>query len=433
MKARAPGARLAGAAREAALGVARVAHGVARPVPSGDGGARVCTGGAVDSRDGVPESTGVVVLGAGLAGLAAAHRLAAAGCKVEVLEARDRPGGRVWTLRDAFPSELRSEAGAARIRDDHDWTRRYLRRFNLPVEPFYPRGGRLVVRADGRRRVLPAGLSSWRSHAVVTSGEDPGDGPWRALTSPRWYRISGGADRLARRLARSLGDRVRYGAVVRDIAWRGDRARVTAHIRGEDIELAARRVVCTLPFTTLRSVSFDPPLPPAKRRIVRTLPYEAAVRVFVLTEGRPWDHGGLNGFGWSEKVGEVWRVPPGPAGPGVGRALAAYAQGPKARRLSRIDDGELVDMVIDELDRLFPGAGERAQEAHVVRWARERWSRGAQSRPWDMGRWPVPELRRPAGAIHFAGEHVASEGSVGWMDGALESGWRAAGAVLCEA
>ncbi|MFU8877367.1 MAG: flavin monoamine oxidase family protein [Wenzhouxiangellaceae bacterium] len=54
----------------------------------------------------------VIVLGAGLAGLAAATELRRAGLEVIVLEARDRPGGRVHTLREPFSHGLYAEAGA---------------------------------------------------------------------------------------------------------------------------------------------------------------------------------------------------------------------------------------------------------------------------------------------------------------------------------
>lgn len=62
--------------------------------------------------------TSVLVLGAGLAGLSCACHLARRGCDVTVLEARDRVGGRVHTLRD-FPHGLRAEAGAEFVDGNH--------------------------------------------------------------------------------------------------------------------------------------------------------------------------------------------------------------------------------------------------------------------------------------------------------------------------
>jgi monoamine oxidase len=99
----------------------------------------------------------VLVLGAGLAGLAAAAELDRAGCDVTILEARTRPGGRVHTLREPFSDGLYAEAGAARIQDSHAFTMRYAKQFNLTLDPFFPTEGANITRVAGRRFVLPLG------------------------------------------------------------------------------------------------------------------------------------------------------------------------------------------------------------------------------------------------------------------------------------
>jgi len=80
----------------------------------------------------------IVIIGAGLSGLVAAHELTKAGHDVIVLEAQLRPGGRVFTLREPFADGLYAEAGAARIPDTHDLTRRYAAEFGLTLVPFQP-------------------------------------------------------------------------------------------------------------------------------------------------------------------------------------------------------------------------------------------------------------------------------------------------------
>ena len=92
----------------------------------------------------------VVILGAGIAGLVAAYQLQRAGYRVTVLEARNRIGGRVWTIRGGdriaqtgrpdqraeFDPGLYFNAGAARIPSTHRATLGYARRFGVPLEPF---------------------------------------------------------------------------------------------------------------------------------------------------------------------------------------------------------------------------------------------------------------------------------------------------------
>ncbi|HEX8840965.1 MAG TPA: FAD-dependent oxidoreductase, partial [Sphingomicrobium sp.] len=92
----------------------------------------------------------VVILGAGIAGLVSAYELSRAGYKVTVLEARDRIGGRVWTIRGgdrivqtgrpdqraAFDPGLYFNAGAARIPTTHRVILAYARKFGVPMETF---------------------------------------------------------------------------------------------------------------------------------------------------------------------------------------------------------------------------------------------------------------------------------------------------------
>jgi monoamine oxidase len=104
----------------------------------------------------------VIVVGAGLAGLCAAYELAALGHDVTVLEAQDRPGGRVHTLRRPFSDGLYAEAGASRIPTSHDLTLAYARLFDLPLAPFEPSDSPSIRYAYGRRaRVPAAGRFTW--------------------------------------------------------------------------------------------------------------------------------------------------------------------------------------------------------------------------------------------------------------------------------
>ena len=92
----------------------------------------------------------VVILGAGIAGLVSAYELQRAGYQVTVLEARDRIGGRAWTIRGgdrivqtgrpdqvaSFGRGLYFNAGAARIPSTHRLILSYARRFGVQLEPF---------------------------------------------------------------------------------------------------------------------------------------------------------------------------------------------------------------------------------------------------------------------------------------------------------
>lgn len=99
----------------------------------------------------------IIVIGAGLAGLSAAHELTKAGHDVVVLEARNRPGGRVHTLRDGFADGLYADAGATRVPDHHHFTIAYARDFGLTLDPFQPPDLPSVCYVRGQRFVVTPG------------------------------------------------------------------------------------------------------------------------------------------------------------------------------------------------------------------------------------------------------------------------------------
>src|SRR5690349_10368328 len=102
-----------------------------------------------------PAATKIIIIGAGMAGLSAAYELTQLGHDVTILEARTRPGGRVHTLREPFSDGLYAEAGAARIPDNHDLTLKYVKLFNVPLEPMYPSRLSALVFDGGSKREVP--------------------------------------------------------------------------------------------------------------------------------------------------------------------------------------------------------------------------------------------------------------------------------------
>src|SRR5688572_12141004 len=88
----------------------------------------------------------VVVIGAGLAGLAAAYELDSFGYDVLVLEARMRAGGRVQTLREPFSDGLYAEAGAMSVSDVDKVTLDYIKKFDLSLLEPLPASRRFLLR-----------------------------------------------------------------------------------------------------------------------------------------------------------------------------------------------------------------------------------------------------------------------------------------------
>jgi len=98
----------------------------------------------------------IVIVGAGMAGLVAAYELRRAGHEVKILEARERVGGRVLTLREPFSPGLHTEAGAMRVPAKHKITSTYIQKFGLQTMKFtmtstnslYYFGGRKCLKSE---------------------------------------------------------------------------------------------------------------------------------------------------------------------------------------------------------------------------------------------------------------------------------------------
>src|SRR5215204_2715764 len=149
-----------------------------------------------------PQSRKVIIIGAGLSGLVSGYELRKLNFDVTILEAQSRPGGRVLTLRTFNEPGLFAEAGAARIPHDHDLTLKYAREFGLPLEPFYPTGGKFMRLRGGR--VEQVGWDKFEDAVYVMNLDKP----------ENWQKIKGGNDQLPRAFASKLGTSIQYDSPV---------------------------------------------------------------------------------------------------------------------------------------------------------------------------------------------------------------------------
>jgi monoamine oxidase len=245
--------------------------------------------------------------------------------------------------------------------------------------------------------------------------------------SDQFYKIDGGMDRLPRRLAETLGDRVRYGAAVTRVIHGADRMEVEYREGGRASTLWASRVVFTVPFPALRRVEIQPALSAAKSRAIAELPYFPATRFLLQSGRRFWEADDLNGSARTDDPAEIWDGTYEVAGPaGV---LGATAGGEIGEDLTRMTDAQALQFGVGLVARTFATLRAEFQQGAVVRWAREPWAHGAFAvfRPGQMTGL-LPDILRPEGRVHFAGEHTSPW--TGWMEGALESAERVRDEVL---
>ena len=429
----------------------------------------------------------VVVCGAGLAGLVAAHELARARMDVTILDARDRLGGRVWTVRDGFAEGQHGELGGEFIDAEHKYMHALVERFRLSLVPvlrggfthrYSPAAGVIKIAradawytlrdllaplirryqkaegdsdADDVRDLATYSVRRWLDERAVDREPyaiakavrgfflaDPdelsvlqvveqladGDVP----SQVRMFRIAGGADRLVRALAQATMAHVRLGHRVGRIARMPDRMVVHATSdRGELTEFEAHAVVIALPASTLRDIDIVPPLPEDQRRAIAAVRYGRATKVVVQTLSRALRDRRAQAFATDTALGAFWDATGGQ--PSERHSLIHFLAGGSASAQLRQRTREGARALLSDLCWLGL-AGAPVTTLRSMTWEDDAYACGgyAFTDPAFDPSWR-PLLKRRAGHVVFAGEHT-SDDFQGYMEGAVRSGMRAAAEVM---
>jgi monoamine oxidase len=243
---------------------------------------------------------------------------------------------------------------------------------------------------------------------------------------PVMYQAKGGNQRVPEGMARLLRDEIRFGQRV--TAVHANAAGVEVRTR-DGTRYAAKACVCALPFATLRQIHLEPALGGAQARAVRTLPYQPVYQI-ALHASRPfWEADGLEPSMWTDsRLGRISAIYHG-AGPDTVSSLVVSAFGPAALQLDRMGREGAARHALEEIERMRPAAKGALQVSAQHSWSRDPFAGGAWAyfHPGTVTKF-LPAMLAPSGRVHFCGEHtsITSRG----MEGALESGERAAKAVV---
>jgi monoamine oxidase len=236
--------------------------------------------------------------------------------------------------------------------------------------------------------------------------------------------IVGGNDLLPRAFADSLAKEIVYGAPVIRIEQDDHAARAVVVRFGTRETHVADQIICALPFTTLRKMEFSPRLSTAKHRAIYGLPYGSVTRVYLQYHRRFWLDEGANGFAeMLDLPMEIWN--PTHDQPGERGIQLAYMYESLAKRVGGMPDDQRLLFFRGLIEKVFPDASRHVEGGTSFAWADQPYQQGAYA-VYGKGLYRTlgPDVSRPEGRIHFAGEHASPW--PGWMQGALYSGLRAA-------
>ncbi|MEA2236017.1 MAG: hypothetical protein QOC81_741 [Thermoanaerobaculia bacterium] len=433
----------------------------------------------------------VIVIGAGVAGLAAARALSGAGKHVCIVEGRPRIGGRVLTIQDPaspLPIELGAEFihGSApdtfaivdaasllayQLPDNHWWSRngQWQR-----LDDFWQRIDRVRARiGDGPDRSFADFLKAQRSlppkvkefalnfvegyhaaHAERLSAKSLtlADGEQQDPSARKQFRIGSGYDALVAWLQAGLDPNrtsVRLGTPVESVEWRaGDVAVRTS--RGD--ELRADSLIVTIPLGVLKApagqsgaIVFNPALQ-AKERAAAKLEIGHIVKIVFNFRERFWDDDdfvktrstskktiasdAMNFLHSNDPHVPTWWT----SAPVRSTTLTAWAGGHAADRLLTESPDSRIDRALESLSSAFAIERKTLDDllasSHTHDWQADPFSRGAYSYAAVGGTRAHATLAKPVeSTILFAGEATNGE-ETGTVSGAIASGKRAAREVI---
>jgi monoamine oxidase len=422
----------------------------------------------------------VLVIGGGLAGLAAAERLVGGGAKVTLLEARDRLGGRVRSESSAR-SGLPIELGAEWVGDEGE------------LHGLLASAGARMVEAKGRQVRRVAGrwedLSGLHAHnlALIHRAERP-DAADRSLSaaledccgepeaaearadliryvegfhaadpdrvSLRWLaqvertqpaeaseiRAVGGPGVAVEQLRRGLEGRCefRLNTLARALRWRSGAVEVTT-ASGPACRASAAVVTVPLPLLDPRgeepaALRFEPRLAD-KVATAGLLPTGPVVKVVLAFDQPFWrEIAALDDVLFIHAYDRplpTWWLPPDAAAP----FLTGWAGGPYAARLAGTSGEAMVQLAVESLagalGRSVDEVGSRLEAGHWHDWVADPLARGGYTYVATGGTEAHRTLAAPvADTLFFAGEATCGGGYNATMEGAVASGRRAASELL---
>ncbi len=430
----------------------------------------------------------ILILGAGMSGLTAALSLHRAGHTVKVIEYQKRVGGRLLSV--PLKGGQFTEAGGGHFRSNMPYVLSYIRHFGLPLLcmndglPRYLYDGKTAESAnlanwpwDLKPEERNVTVSSLLNHYLFVNGLDTdtvlaagwpdpatrhrldsltvGDLIRKAGGSEAFlkvldahggtftsgspalgaipdlayhfgdqnlFRIRGGNDRLPQAMAKVLGDRIVLDAPVISINQSGAKVVVTVK---DGREFTGDAIISTIPFTVLQDVTVTPAWTPRKKTMFEQMEWDKTVKVIVQTKTPAWLSQRVHGWpmAGSDQAWERVVDITGNESGGYGNVFF-YLNGTNAERLLARPRETRAQEVVDLFMKDMPGLFDEVVTVQDFAWSEQPWIRASFGGPPLGGAWMIDEWTKPEGRIHFAGDFTTMKS--GWVEGAIESGLRAA-------
>jgi monoamine oxidase len=246
------------------------------------------------------------------------------------------------------------------------------------------------------------------------------------------YQIDGGNSQIVNRLADKLSGSIEAGTALEAITILPDkRYRVSLRSGQRTFDRTYERVLLTLPFSTLRDVRINVPLPQPKRRAIEQLGYGTNSKLITGYRSRIWRETYQSTASVFTDLGfqNSWEATP--YLPTANGLVTNFTGGKKGLAIGSGIPEEQAQRFLRQFERVFPGVSNlRSGKAVRAFWPGERFFKGSYS-CYLVGQWTqmYGVEGEKVGNLYFAGEHTSLE-NAGYMEGGCETGQRAALEIL---
>lgn len=245
-----------------------------------------------------------------------------------------------------------------------------------------------------------------------------------------YVQITAGMDTLTNCFLSSLKPSVQLNARIRKISQIPDG---TVQFLTDSQTFSGDRAIVTLPFTSLRFVETEPQFSHRKRKAIRALNYDVSTKIFLQFSERFWEkNDGIKGGCTTTDTALRFVYYPSTdlGSDGAGIVLASYTWSDDSQRWTSLSHELRIEESLKLLTQIHgPEVREKFVTGYSYSWLLDPDSKGAFAL-FEPGQETelLPYIATPEGVVHFAGEHTSLRH--GWIEGAIESGVRAAKEVF---